>query len=89
MEEGDLGIQSIMMENIISNWVKEPRNPIQEIEDGIWVGIYGNFEIDLVGVFFISKKIQLKLEFGFQTKIYIPKGIEVQKLDPSQGCCNQ
>lgn len=50
---------------------------MQEIEDGIWVGIYGNFEIDLVGVFSISKKIQPKLEFGFQTKVYIPKQIEV------------
>lgn len=50
---------------------------MQEIEDGIWVGIYGNFEIDLVGVFSISKKIQPKLEFGVQTKVYIPKRIEV------------
>jgi hypothetical protein len=31
----------------------------------------------LVGVFCISKEFQLKLEFGFQTKVYIPKGIEV------------
>jgi predicted small integral membrane protein len=31
----------------------------------------------LVGVFCISKTFQPKLEFGFQTKVYIPKGIEV------------
>lgn len=82
MEEGDLGIQSIMMENIISNWVKELMNPMQEIEDGIWVGIHGNFEIDLVGVFCIKKKFNLSWNLAFKPKSTSPKGLKFTMLDP-------